>query len=490
MNNNSGNTARIHPQRLFVASCFALVSTSVSFAVVGDIMGALKEQFVLTNQQVGYIAGAQLWGFTLSIFILGPLCDFLGMRALLRLAFLGHFAAVLVMAFANGFWMLFGGALACGMANGCVEAAGNPLVATLFPDRKTEKMNQFHVWFPGGITIGCLVAYAIGRAGFDDWRLKLIMILIPTVVYGILFLGQKFPTTERVQSGVSTGEMFKATFMRPLLLLLLVCMMMTASVELGPNRWMPAVSGILVLSWITALMGISRYFAGPVIRRLSPTGILLASAIMSGLGLWWLSDAETRITTYIAATVFALGVSYVWPTMLGVVSERVPRGGALALAVMAGTGALTAGLITTPAMGWIGDKTGHEKLEPAGTTAVLQQVVDTFPAMAREAEGNLGKDIESAAESARTILAEVENGGSLPAVETANALRKVIRVGGASPLAESAEGLLEPADNYGGRVSFRAVACLSIVLTVIFGILYFRDRATGGYRAEKIGEPH
>ena len=101
----------MNPNRLFVGSCFALISTSVCFAIIGAIMGALKEQFVLSNEEVGYIGGAAIWGFTLSIFALGPLCDVLGMRNLMRFAFICHFAGAAVMIFATGFWSLFTGAL-------------------------------------------------------------------------------------------------------------------------------------------------------------------------------------------------------------------------------------------------------------------------------------------------------------------------------------------------------------------------------------------
>jgi len=479
----------INPRRLFVSSCFALVATAFSFAVVGDIMNPLKERFILTNQQVGHIGGAPIWGFTLSIFVFGPLCDALGMRLLLRLAFLGHLIAVPCMALASGFWVLFFSALAIGIANGLVEAAGNPLVATVYSDRKTEKMNQFHVWFPGGIVIGGLASYAMDQLEWGSWQphvwqLKLSLILVPTLIYGALFLGQKFPATERVQSGISFAGMFKATFLRPLFLLLLVCMTMTASLELGPNRWMPAVlsaagfSGILILVWITGLMAVMRQFAGQFIHRLSPTGMLLIAVIVSGIGLGWLSCAETTAIVFISSTVFALGVSVIWPTMLGFTAEQVPKGGALALALMAGTGALAAGLLTSPQMGRIGDRIGHQRLDREKTTLVLQKVIDTFPTLARESKGETGKDIDTAVAAARAVLDEARAAnGTLPPVKTANALRSALQVGGRSAVKPEIEALLGPADNFGGRMSFRYVTVLSVVLTVVFGILHLWHRS-------------
>ena len=288
-------TPQVNADRLFRGSCVALVATSVAFATVGAVMFALKGEFVLTNAQVGWIGGAALWGFAASQVVFAPLCDNLGMRFLLRMAFVGHLGGALLMIFAGGFTTLFIGGLVIAMANGLVEAACNPLVATLYPDSKTVKLNRFHVWFPGGIVLGGLAAFGLDSVGMDAWQLKLALILIPTVAYGVLLLREDFPETEGRASGVSMDEMFSATFRTPLMLLLLVCMAMTASLELGPNRWVPAVleaggmAGILVLVYINGIMAVMRFWAGPVVHRLSPTGILLASAAVAGVGLFWLS---------------------------------------------------------------------------------------------------------------------------------------------------------------------------------------------------------
>ncbi|MGC8844563.1 MAG: MFS transporter, partial [Candidatus Hydrogenedens sp.] len=155
----------IKPTKLFVGSCVALIATAMTFAVLSAIMNPLKQQFLLTNEQVGLIGGAGLWGFPISILIFGPLCSVLGIRFLLRLAFVFFVSGISLMIFATGFWMLFFGALTIAFANGLVEGACNPLVATLYPDRKTEKLNQFHVWFPGGIVIGGLLCYFLDKVG-------------------------------------------------------------------------------------------------------------------------------------------------------------------------------------------------------------------------------------------------------------------------------------------------------------------------------------
>ena len=358
--------------RLFLGSCFALIATAVCFAVIGEIMGPLKARFVLSNLEVGYIGGAAIWGFTVSIFVLGPLCDALGMRRLLRFALLCHVIGPLLMIFATG-----AGALIVSLGNGTVEAVCNPLIATIYPEEKTKKLNKFHVWFPGGIVIGGVACFLLDQAGLVNWQLKLALILVPAVVYGILFTGQDFPRTERLQSGVTFGGMVRGTLLRPLFLILLACMCITASLELGPGRWVPAVlkaggiAGILVLAYINGLMAILRFFAGPVVHRLSPTGILVCSAILAGIGLYWFSFAETATMAFVSATVFAVGVCYFWPTMLGVVSERVPKSGALGLALMGGMGMLIVGVVTAPQMGRVADGYLHEQLQ----TETMQETV-------------------------------------------------------------------------------------------------------------------
>ena len=481
--------------RLFLGSCFSLISTSVTFAVIGAIMGPLKGQFALSNEEVGYIGGAALWGFTISIFVLGPLVDVLGMKNLMRLAMLSHFAGAIIMIAATGnaaFWMLFSGALILAIGNGTVEAVCNPLIATMYPDQKTKKLNQFHVWFPGGILIGGVSCFLLDKAGITDWRIKVALIMIPTVVYGLLFMAQKFPATERVQSGLSFGGMVYGALARPLFIILLLCMCITASLELGPGRWVPAVleagglAGILVLAYINGLMAILRFFAGPVVHRLSPTGILVTSAVLAGIGLYWFSFAESAAMAFASATLFAVGVCYFWPTMLGVVSERVPKSGALGLALMGGTGMLMVGLVTAPQMGRLADGYLHQQLDEAQTTAALQQVVEVYPGAA-VGQPQIVLDEAAAAVSAATkVLMSPE----LPEGDTAKALRTAISNSPgndeANAVVDEISAVLNPADNYGGRMSFRYVAPFSIVIIIVFGILYWRDRKAGGYAVETI----
>lgn len=360
--------------RLFLASCVALIVTSMSFAIRGDIANALGIEFVLNNEQIGQINGVAFGAFALAMVFGGPLCDVVGMGRLAGLAFVGHITGIFVTIFAGGFWSLWTGTLLIGLGNGLVEAACNPLIATLYPDEKTKKLNQFHVWFPGGLVIGGLLAYGLQQAGMP-WQYKVATMILPALIYGFLFLGQKFPQTERVQSGVSTGEMF-LELLNPLFLFIMCCMFLTATTELAVNQWIPkfltnaGVPGILVLVWVNTLMAVGRQAVGPLVHRVSPPQILLGSAVVSALGLLWLSGA-TGWTTFAAATVFAAGICYFWPTMLGFVAEYLPRSGALGLAVMGGAGNLAV-QFALPAMGAFYDSQVAAQLPAGADVAALQ----------------------------------------------------------------------------------------------------------------------
>ena len=477
--------SKVDSSRLFFGSCVALIATSVAFATVGAIMLSLKREFVLTNEEVGWIGGAALWGFAVSQLVFAPLADSIGMRALLRMSFLGHLLGSLTIILATGFWTLFGGALIIAMANGLVEAACNPLVAALFPDNKIVKLNQFHVWFPGGVVLGGLAAFGLDAVGVGAWQVKIGLVLVPTLIYGWMLLREPFPATEGVQAGVSMGEMFKAALATPFMWVMLIAMAMTASVELGPNRWVPAVlesggmAGILVLVWINGLMAVMRYRAGDIVHRVSPTGVLLASAVLSGSGLLALSYVVSGLAVFAAATVFALGVCYFWPTMLGVVSERVPKSGALGLGLMGTVGMATVGLVAAPQMGRIADRYAHDEIPVAEALTVFERTSTVL--------GNgSAPDAQAAVTAAQEVTTSYESMGVLPSPATANALRAIIASDTDETLVGEAQAILGPADNYGGRVSFRYMVPLCGVLLLIFSVLYARDRKAGGYKVESL----
>jgi fucose permease len=348
--------------RLFFASCVALVATAMTFAIRADTLQALRQTFFLTQTQIGWVAGTAFWGFTVAMLIGGQLCDSVGMGRLVAVAFGMHLSGILLTIFSVGFWSLYSGTLLIGLANGLVESVLNPLIPTIYPDHKTEKLNALHTWFPGGIVIGGLAAAGMTRLHWN-WQIKTASILIPTVAYGALFLKRKFPLTERKESQVTTAAMYREA-LRPTFLVLLFCMLLTAAAELGPEQWIPSIlirtahaPGTLVLVWITGLEALGRRSASTFVRRVSPIAMLILSASIGGVGLLALSEARSAYVAFAAGGLFAIGICYCWPTMYGVTSERFPAGGAFLLAVMGSAGMLSDAIIV-PVIGAIYDSKG------------------------------------------------------------------------------------------------------------------------------------
>jgi fucose permease len=373
---------QIKKSLLFNASCTALVVTALTFATRAGMIGSWREEFTLTAEQVGWIIGTAFWGFTLAMILGGPLVDVIGMKRIIYVAFTCHIAGIILTILAQGFWSLFFSTLLIGVANGSVEASTNPLITAMYVDDKTKKLNQFHVWFPGGIVIGGLLVFFLARLGFG-WRTQMGAMLLPTLAYGLLFLRAKFPQTERVSAGFTYKEMLKAC-VSPLFVFMAACMLLTAATELGSNQWMTALlenvmkaeglNSILLLVWISGIMALGRSVAGPIVHRLSPSGVLLGSAIFSGLGLFLLSISN-GYWSFGAAAVFAIGITYFWPTMLGFVNENIPKSGALGLAIMGGIGFL-GGAIAQPLLGRIYDiKLGSLGDSLAAGSATLRTVI-------------------------------------------------------------------------------------------------------------------
>ena len=344
----------INRNQLFLASRIALIVTAITFAYRAALEGTWEKEFHLTKEQIGWIFSPAFWGFTLAMIFGGPLCDIIGMKKLVGLAFIGHVTGIVIYLVAKDATMLFIGTVCIGVGNGMVEAACNPLVVSLYPDNKTTMLNKFHVWFPGGIVIGGLISYLFLEQLHLDWRIMVALLILPAIIYGIMFWKLEFPKTERVAKGVSTGEMFKSC-LNPLYLIMIVCMFMTAATELGTGTWIGAllsgagVSGILILVFINGIMAVGRSFAGPIVHKLNPNGMLIFSSLFAAIGLYLLSISSGAAAVG-AAAVFAVGICFFWPTMLGFVSEYLPKTGALGLSLMGGAGMFSVSLVL-PVMG-------------------------------------------------------------------------------------------------------------------------------------------
>jgi fucose permease len=360
----------IKKTQLFNASCVALVVTALAFATRGSFVQAWATEFNLTHTEVGWIVGTAFWGFTLAMVFGGPLVDIIGIGRIISIAFFCHVVGIILTIIATGFWSLFISTLLIGIANGSVEAACNPLITSMYTDQKTRRLNRFHAWFPTGIVIGGLAVYLFNKLGLADWRYAMGIMLLPTFAYGYLFLNKEFPKTERVVSGFSYKDMMKAC-VSPLFIFMALSMILTAGTELGTNQWIAALlanvsnNPILLLVWISGIMALARQFGGSLIHNMKSTVVLLTSSILAFIGCI-LMGYTSGAMVFASAGIFALGVAFFWPSMLGFVSENIPQSGALGLAIMGGIGFL-GGAIAQPVLGAIFDAQTIAAI-PAGQT--------------------------------------------------------------------------------------------------------------------------
>ena len=340
----------IDSNKLFTASCLSLLVTSLSFGIRAGILNDQAAIFNLSASEIGTITATAFWGFPLAIIVGGFVVDIIGIKKLLLSAFIFHLIGIVLTIFANGYWTLFLSTLLIGIANGTVEASCNPLVASLFPNNKTTKLNHFHLWFPAGIVIGTLVVFGLDSALWNGvgakpyWisQVEIAVMLIPTLIYGYLFSKLDFPVTERVAAGVSTKDMYKA-LLSPLLIFMIICMFGTAITELFTNQWTGILfkkvtdNAILILTFVASLQVLGRAFASPIVHRLAPQGVLFISAILSAVGIYLMINLDGN-AIFLGAFFFGLGVAFFWPCMIGFVSENLPRTGAVGLNLMGGAG--------------------------------------------------------------------------------------------------------------------------------------------------------
>ena len=235
-------------------------------------------------------------------------------------------------------------------------------------------LNRFHVWFPGGIVIGALASSAMTAVGLN-WQWQVALILIPTIIYGVMILKSQFPQFDMQVN--STSKNLK-NLLSPVYLFLIVCMTVTAITEFGTQQWIEKILGssgaspMVILALITGLMATGRFFAGPIVHRFSPTGVLLGSAIFATAGIFLMSQVQGN-AIYFAAAMFAVGVTYFWPTMLGCVAEFAPKTGALGMSLMGGAGMFAVSM-WNPVIGhWI--DAASKEAEAANLTVQQTQVL-------------------------------------------------------------------------------------------------------------------
>jgi len=403
----AGTASAAPDMKLFYACFVALITTSFGFILRAIMLPEWGAQFNLTQTQLGEIAGVGLWPFAISIVLFSLIIDKIGYKTAMLFAFLCHITSAILTIFANGYWMLYLGTFIVALGNGTVEAVVNPVVATMFPREKTKWLNILHAGWPGGLVLGGIIALLMGAD--TRWEYKIALILLPTIAYGIMMLSRKFPLNERVQAGVSYKEMlqevgaigaliivslivfqlgtvfswsitlnvilisvitilfglYTRSLGQPLFIILLLIMIPLATTELGTDSWItdlmtPAMNELglqagWVLVYTSAIMFVLRFFAGPIVHKLSPLGLLAICSAIAAVGLYMLSQSA-GVMILVAATIYGLGKTFFWPTMLGVVAERFPKGGALTLNITGGLGMIAAGVIGAGILGFIQDK--------------------------------------------------------------------------------------------------------------------------------------
>lgn len=435
---------------------------------------------------------------------------------------------------------LFSGICLAG-GNGMIEVAGNPLTASLYPKEKTQKLNIFHAFFPLAILVAGVVGWGLSKSAgvaggfFYNWTFQLAIIYIPIIIYGILVLPQKFPKTENAEAGLPVKEMFRFTFTKPMMGGFLFVMAVAIGLELGVTRWIAPIfgaidmPGALMMSWIALVMMVLRFFSGKIVGPISPVGLLALCSLSMALGLLLFSSASGSALGFLAATFFGIGVAFNFPTIVGLVAERLPKTGSLGIVLTAGTGLLAAGAIGTPGIGIIADKQLGSYLEEnrSGVTlAVLETVEASYPAyieMAKAADdpieeyGYVATDLEMALDGTRAALSAYQENGDLTARETPLALRAIsdsalrapqgfaekaaqllgakdadpqavraLAASGAGACARLAGAILGPAEGFAGQRSLGILAWAPLILTAFFGSIYLGDRRRGGYQAKQL----
>jgi MFS family permease len=414
--------------RLFAACILALIATAFGFIVRAMLLNTLGVQFDLSESQKGALQGAGLFPFALSIIFFSLIIDRVGYGRAMTFAWVLHVVSAIITITASSYTALYIGTLLFSLANGTIEAVVNPVTATLYPKNKTPRLIMLHSGWAAGLVLGGLMAIGLSDLG---WRWKIGLFLLPTLVYGLMMLGQKFPVQERVAADVSYADMMKEfgwagclivcifasyavnevclvfgsgilpandsllvatayalvptlyfafhfrAFGRPMFIFLLLVMILLATTELGTDSWISSLltpvlkdfgsnAGNWVLVYTSAVMFGLRFFAGPLAHRLTPIGLLICCSLIAAIGLFSLAHAGTvPVLIVAAATFYAMGKSFFWPTILGMVSEQFPRGGALTINAIGGMGMISVGVLGGPFLGTLQDASLDANLQQA-----------------------------------------------------------------------------------------------------------------------------
>ena len=463
--------------KLLIASFLTILVAGLGTAVRGGLLLEWGTEFGFTQTELGQITGGGFVGFGLVILLASAFLDRYGYKPFLMGAGVLHVLSVIIalaatfvyngaidtdpdLARAGAYFCLFWGVFIFAVANGICEAVINPLVATLYPKEKTHYLNILHAGWPAGLIAGSLLG--IGLIGRVRWEIVLALYLVPTLIYVLMMVKEKFPRSEAAAAGVKFIDMVKE-FAAPMLLFLLVLHVCIGYVELGTDSWIVNImdtvlggKGLFILLYTSILMFVLRFFAGPIVHRINPLGLLFVSACVAAIGLYSLGSLAGAVTVMIAATIYGAGKAFFWPTMLAVVSERFPKGGALTLGAVGGVGMLSAGLLGGPGIGYLQDRHASNDLQ-ANAPAVYEEYkadgTNSFLFFA-PVQGLDGSKAGPVMEKAKDFSIE------LPPDEQA----------------------VRDASFHGGQTALRITAAIPVFMALGFLYLIIHFRRKGGYK--------
>lgn len=397
---------------LFTTSFAAITATSFCFILRALVIDDWGLQFALSETQKGELLGVGLWPFSITIVLFSFFIDRIGFKLTFWFAALCHLVGLGFLLTAHGYWALYAGTFIMALGNGAVEAAANPLIATIFHHDKPKWLNRVHAAWPGGMILGGLLAMALGNV---DWRLKVALMIAPILVYTVLLIGRKFPVSERVASNISyrtmlgeagfisafilaalimleVGRVFNLTPLvtfglvgvltllyaflsrsagRPLYVILVLIMIPLATTELSTDSWIsslmaPEMTRLgLAAGWVliytSLIVFVIRIFAGTLIDRFKPLGVLAMASALAAIGLFLMAGAVGPALLG-AATLYGIGKSFFWGTSLAVASEQFPKGGAVTINMLAGAGMLAAGIVGSVMLGAAQDHATRESM--------------------------------------------------------------------------------------------------------------------------------
>jgi len=504
-------------QRLLWAGFFAIFAAGVGFSVRAGILPDWARAYGFTNTELGGITGGGLVGFGIVIILGSLIADRIGYGIIMTLAFMLHFLSAVMVFFADPayamysdpeqgrqavYWLLYVSMFMFSIANGLCEVVVNPMTATLFPTQKTHYLNILHAGWPGGLIAGGLIAFLMNEPRIGDWApgwkvhwlIQMSLFLVPVLIYGGLLVGQRLPRSEAGEAGVSLGKML-LEFASPILLLLLVIHALVGYVELGTDSWIGKITGAIMgegalgrlfFVYTSALMFALRFFAGPIEHKLSPLGLLFICAIVACLGLVMLGTVEGILMVFLAVTVYGFGKTFFWPTMLAVVSERFPRGGAVTLGMVGGVGMLSAGLLGSPGIGFKQDYFASNELKKqAESTFRRFEAKEDNRFLWFEVRGLDGTKVallNLATQKAPNEKAREEQEREL--VKTAEQTKLTEWLKQDRPFFETDRGPVDKANLFGGQMALLMTAAIPAVMALLYLVLIIYFKTQGGYKAE------